>query len=94
MMKYDEISVPSHKNIEVNQSVFGSYLWVSLPTKSVCRFLFAMFLFAGFYCIQLKELGKNIILQRFEANADPNAFAFTESRHVSFHSTTKGNFHL
>ena len=25
----DPLSVPSYKNIEINQSVFGSYLWVS-----------------------------------------------------------------
>ena len=36
------LSVPSHKNIEVNQYVFGSYLWVSFFTKSVCRFLFLL----------------------------------------------------
>ena len=35
-----QLSVPSHKNIGANQSVFGSYLWVPFFTKSVCRFLF------------------------------------------------------
>ena len=40
-------SVPSHKNIEVNQSVYGSYHWVSFSTKSVCRFLFRYVLVYG-----------------------------------------------
>ena len=33
-------SLPSRKNIEINQSVFGAYIWVSFGTKSVCRFLY------------------------------------------------------
>ena len=41
------LSVPSHKNIEINQSVFGSYLWVPFSTKSVCRFLFCYILVCG-----------------------------------------------
>ena len=39
--------MPSHTNIEVNQSVFGSYLWVSFASKSVCRFLFCYVLVCG-----------------------------------------------
>ena len=42
--------MPSHKNIEVNQSVFGSYLWVSFSQSQSAGSYFAMFLFAGFYC--------------------------------------------
>ena len=42
-----ELSVSSHKNIEINQSVFGSYLWVSFSEKSVCRFLFCHVLVCG-----------------------------------------------
>ena len=33
--------VPSHKNMERNQSAFISYLWVFFSTKSICRFLFS-----------------------------------------------------
>ena len=50
MIKFSELTVPSHKNIKVNQSVFGSYLWVSLATKQSAGAHFAMFLFAGLYC--------------------------------------------
>ena len=37
-------TAPSHKNLEKNQSVFGSYLWVYFSRKSVCRFLFSYIL--------------------------------------------------
>ena len=37
LMNY--ISVSSDKNMERNQTVFGSYLWVSFSQKSVCRIL-------------------------------------------------------
>ena len=39
--------MPSHKNIEANQFVFGSYLWVSFASKSVCTFLFCNVLVCG-----------------------------------------------
>ena len=41
------LCVPSHKNIEMNQSVLGSYYWVSFATKSLCRFLFCLVLVCG-----------------------------------------------
>ena len=37
----------SHKNMERNQSVFGSYRWMLFSTKSVCRFLFSFVLVCG-----------------------------------------------
>ena len=46
---YDEIShLSSHKNTEINQSVFGSYLWVSFPQTQSAGSYFAVFLFADF----------------------------------------------
>ena len=42
--------VLSHKNIGVNQSVFGSYLWVPFSQNEFAGSYFAVFLFAGFYC--------------------------------------------
>ena len=45
MMKF--LGVLSPKNLGANKSVFGSYLWVSFSTKSVCRFLFCYVLVCG-----------------------------------------------
>ena len=50
--------MPSHKNIELNQSVFGSYIWASFPQNQSAGSYFAMFLFAGFYCIYHEEFQK------------------------------------
>ena len=52
--QYDEmslLSVPYHKNIEENQSVFGSSLCVSFSTNQFAGPYFTIFFFAGFYCI-------------------------------------------
>ena len=39
MIKFSLLNVPSHKNIEINQSGLGSYFSISFCIKSVCRFL-------------------------------------------------------
>ena len=54
MMKF----VPSGKNIGVNQSGFGSYLWVSFFTTSVCRFLFCYVLVCGVLLYSLYAEGE------------------------------------
>ena len=41
------LSVLSHKDIEINQSVFGSFLWVSFSSNSICSFLFCYVLVCG-----------------------------------------------
>ena len=48
--KFLNLSVPSQKNIERNQCVFDSCLWVSFPKNQSAGSYFAMFLCAEFYC--------------------------------------------
>ena len=76
MMKFFQLSVPSHENIERNQSVFGSYLWVVFFNKinlqvlillSSCLRGFTVFselkCFSSFSRIQ-KKFSKNLTLSQ------------------------------
>ena len=60
MMKLLESSVPCHKNIEMNQSVLVPVFGCLFPQNESADSYCAMFLFAGFYCIQiLHSIGSN-----------------------------------
>ena len=55
MMKFLNLSAPSHKNIGVNQSVLVLFFRCLFQQKQFACSYFAMFLFAGFYCIYRTE---------------------------------------
>ena len=88
--------MPSHKNIEVNQSVFGSYLWISFSTKSVCRLLFCYVLVCGallytfwqFWSKKMSNFGNSCKKSEFICFGAENA----KIRNFVWKTSTQGTF--